>query len=36
MGKRGAQPRTRRNLAAALGVEPWELVEDIQGDDWDE
>src|SRR5829696_1882502 len=36
MGKRGAQPRTRRNLAAALGVEPWELVEDIQGADWDE
>ena len=36
LGKRGAQPRTRRNLAAALGVEPWELVEDIQGDDWDE
>ncbi len=36
LGKRGAQPRTRRKLAAALGVEPWELVEDVQGDDRDE
>jgi transcriptional regulator with XRE-family HTH domain len=36
LGKRGAQPRTRRILAAALRVEPWELVEDIQGDDRDE
>jgi transcriptional regulator with XRE-family HTH domain len=33
LGKRGAQPKTRRKLAAALGVEPWELVEDIQTDD---
>ena len=33
LGKRGAQPKTRRKLAAALGVEPWELVEDIQRDD---
>ena len=31
LGKRGAQPRTRRKLAAALGVEPWELVEDLPG-----
>jgi transcriptional regulator with XRE-family HTH domain len=36
LGKHGAQPRTRRKLAAALGVEPWELVEDVQGDDRDE
>jgi transcriptional regulator with XRE-family HTH domain len=36
LGKRGAQPRTRRKLAAALGVEPWELVEDVQADDRDE
>ncbi len=36
LGKRGAQPRTRRKLAAALGVEPWELVEDVQGDNRDE
>jgi transcriptional regulator with XRE-family HTH domain len=33
LGKRGAQPKTRRKLAAALGVEPWELVGDIQRDD---
>ena len=33
LGKRGAQPKTRRKLAAALGVEPWELVGDIQTDD---
>jgi transcriptional regulator with XRE-family HTH domain len=33
LGKRGAQPRTRRKLAKALGVEPWELVGDVQGDD---
>jgi transcriptional regulator with XRE-family HTH domain len=33
LGKRGAQPKTRRKLAEALGVEPWELVEDIQTDD---
>ena len=32
LGKRGAQPRTRRKLAKALGVEPWELVGDVQGD----
>jgi transcriptional regulator with XRE-family HTH domain len=29
LGKRGAQPRTRRKLAKALGVEPWELVGDV-------
>jgi len=28
LGKRGAQPKTRRKLAKALGVEPWELVGD--------
>lgn len=33
LGKRGARPRTRRRLAKALGVEPWELVGDVQGDD---
>jgi len=33
LGKRGAQPKTRRKLAAALGVEPWELVGDMQTDD---
>jgi transcriptional regulator with XRE-family HTH domain len=33
LGKRGAQPKTRRKLAAALGVEPWELVGNIQTDD---
>ena len=33
LGKRGAQPRTRRRLAKALGVDPWELVGDVQGDD---
>jgi transcriptional regulator with XRE-family HTH domain len=33
LGKRGAQPKTRRKLAAALGVEPWDLVEDTQTDD---
>ena len=33
LGKRGAQPKTRRKLAEALGVEPWELVEDFQTDD---
>jgi transcriptional regulator with XRE-family HTH domain len=32
LGKRGARPKTRRKLAKALGVEPWELVGDIQGD----
>jgi transcriptional regulator with XRE-family HTH domain len=32
LGKRGARPKTRRKLAEALGVEPWELV----GDDRDE
>jgi transcriptional regulator with XRE-family HTH domain len=32
LGKRGAQPKTRRKLAAALGVEPWELVGDSQRD----
>ena len=32
LGKRGARPRTRRKLAKALGVEPWELVGDFQGD----
>jgi transcriptional regulator with XRE-family HTH domain len=31
LGKRGARPKTRRKLAKALGVEPWELVEDAQG-----
>jgi transcriptional regulator with XRE-family HTH domain len=31
LGKRGARPRTRRKLAEALGVEPWELVGDAQG-----
>jgi transcriptional regulator with XRE-family HTH domain len=30
LGKRGARPKTRRKLAKALGVEPWELVEDPQ------
>ena len=30
LGKRGARPRTRRKLAKALGVEPWELVGDVQ------
>jgi transcriptional regulator with XRE-family HTH domain len=29
LGKRGARPRTRRKLAKALGVEPWELVGDV-------
>jgi transcriptional regulator with XRE-family HTH domain len=33
LGKRGAQPKTRRKLATALGVEPWDLVEDTQTDD---
>ena len=33
LGKRGARPRTRRRLAKALGVEPWELVGDIQWGD---
>jgi transcriptional regulator with XRE-family HTH domain len=33
LGKRGARPRTRRRLAKALGVEPWELIGDVQGDD---
>lgn len=33
LGKRGARPRTRRRLAKALGVEPWELVGDVQWDD---
>jgi transcriptional regulator with XRE-family HTH domain len=32
LGKRGAQPKTRRKLAKALGVAPWELVGDVQGD----
>jgi transcriptional regulator with XRE-family HTH domain len=32
LGKRGARPRTRRKLAKALGVEPWELVGDVKGD----
>jgi transcriptional regulator with XRE-family HTH domain len=32
LGKRGAQPKTRRKLAEALGVEPWELVGDSQRD----
>ena len=31
LGKRGARPRTRRKLAKALGVEPWELVGDVKG-----
>ncbi len=31
LGKRGARPKTRRKLAKALGVEPWELVGDAQG-----
>ena len=31
LGKRGAQPKTRRKLAKALGVEPWELVGEVQG-----
>jgi transcriptional regulator with XRE-family HTH domain len=30
LGKRGSRPRTRRKLAKALGVEPWELVESGQ------
>ena len=29
LGKRGARPKTRRKLAKALGVEPWELVGDF-------
>ena len=33
LGKRGARPRTRRRLAKALGVEPWELVGDVQWGD---
>ena len=33
LGKRGAQPKTRRKLAEALGVEPWELVGNVQRDD---
>jgi transcriptional regulator with XRE-family HTH domain len=33
LGKRGARPRTRRKLAKALRVDPWELVGDVQGDD---
>jgi transcriptional regulator with XRE-family HTH domain len=33
LGKRSAQPKTRRKLAEALGVEPWELVGDAQKDD---
>jgi transcriptional regulator with XRE-family HTH domain len=36
LGKRGAQPKTRRKLAKALGVEPWELVGDVQRDAWGE
>ena len=36
LGKRGARPKTRRKLAKALGVQPWELVEDVQGEDRDE
>ena len=36
LGKRGARPRTRRKLAKALGVEPWELVGDVKGGDWGE
>ena len=31
LGKRGARPKTRRKLAKALGVEPWELVGEVQG-----
>ena len=31
LGKRGARPKTRRKLARALGVEPWELIGDTQG-----
>jgi len=31
LGKRGAQPKTRRKLAKALGVEPWEVVGEVQG-----
>ncbi len=31
LGKRGARPKTRRKLAKALGVEPWELMSDVQG-----
>jgi transcriptional regulator with XRE-family HTH domain len=31
LGKRGARPKTRRKLAKALGVEPWELVGDARG-----
>ena len=31
LGKRGARPKTRRKLAKALGVEPWELMSDIRG-----
>jgi transcriptional regulator with XRE-family HTH domain len=31
LGKRGARPKTRRKLANALGVEPWELVGDARG-----
>ena len=31
LGKRGAQPKTRRKLAKGLGVEPWELVGEVQG-----
>ncbi len=31
LGKRRARPKTRRKLAKALGVEPWELVGDAQG-----
>ena len=30
LGKRGARPKTRRKLAKALVVEPWELVESGQ------
>lgn len=30
LGKRNARPKTRRKLAKALGVEPWELVESDQ------
>ena len=33
LGKRGARPRTRRRLAKALGVDPWELVGDVQWGD---
>jgi transcriptional regulator with XRE-family HTH domain len=33
LGKRGAQPKTRRKLAEALGVEPWELIGNVQKDD---